>query len=233
MAEKVLITGAGRGIGLELTKVFLQHDYTVFALTQRRREHLDVEAKKHKGRLHIILCDVSDEKALAAAAVEIGKTTASLDYLINNAAIMLDVREKDLPEIDFEAMKRMYDVNSISPLRVIKHFLPLFMESTRRVLVNISSEAGSIGDCWRKSEYGYCMSKAALNMASAILQNRFRDDSVKVLALHPGWVRTDMGGREAPILPPESAKKLFALITRKWNPADPIYFDLEGKNMQW
>jgi NAD(P)-dependent dehydrogenase (short-subunit alcohol dehydrogenase family) len=229
----VLITGAGRGIGLELTKVFLKHGYTVFALTQRRREHLDVEAKKYKDRLHIILCDVADEVELAAAAAETGKHTNAIDILINNAAIMLDVREKDLPEIDFEAMQRMYDVNAVSPLRVIKHFRPLFMESTCRVLVNISSEAGSIGDCWRKSEFGYCMSKAALNMASAILQNRFRDDSVKVLALHPGWVRTDMGGREAPIMPPESARKLFDIITRKWNVADPIYFDLDGKKMQW
>jgi len=109
----------------------------------------------------------------------------------------------------------------------------LLLENTRRLLVNISSEAGSIGSCWRKTEYGYCMSKAALNMASAILQNRYRDESVKVLALHPGWVRTDMGGREAPILPPESAKKLFALITKHWNPDDPIYYDLDGQTMQW
>jgi NAD(P)-dependent dehydrogenase (short-subunit alcohol dehydrogenase family) len=233
MAEKVLITGAGRGIGLELTKTFLQHEATVFALTERRREHLDVEAKKHKGRLHIILCDVSNEADVAAAAAEVMKLTSSLDILINNAAIMLDVREKDLPDIDFEAMKKTYDVNAVSPLRVVKHFIGLLLESTRRILVNISSEAGSIGNAWRKTEYGYCMSKAALNMASAILQNRYRDESVKVLALHPGWVRTDMGGREAPILPPESAKKLHALISRHWNPADPIYFDLDGTPMPW
>ena len=233
MGEKVLLTGAGRGIGLELTKVFLKHDYTVFALTERRREYLDAEAKKHKGRLHILLCNVTSEPDLSAAAAEIAQQTPSIDIIINNAAVFLDVREKDLAELDFEAMKRTYDVNAISPLRVVKHFMGLFLESARRVLANISSEAGSIGDCWRKSEYGYCMSKAALNMASAILQNRFKDESVKVLALHPGWVRTDMGGREAPILPPESAKKLFALITKQWNPADPVYFDLDGKQMPW
>jgi NAD(P)-dependent dehydrogenase (short-subunit alcohol dehydrogenase family) len=233
MPEKVLITGAGRGIGLELTKVFLKHDFIVFALTERRREYLDAEAKKHKGRLHIMLGDVANESDLAAAAAATAKQTPSLDYLINNAAIYLDHKDHDLPDLDFKAYQRMYDVNALSPLRVIKHFLSLFMESTRRVLVNVSSEAGSIGNCWRKNEYGYCMSKAALNMACAILQHRFKEESVKVLALHPGWVRTDMGGREAPILPPESAKKLFALITKQWNPADPIYFDLDGKEMPW
>jgi NAD(P)-dependent dehydrogenase (short-subunit alcohol dehydrogenase family) len=233
MGESVLITGAGRGLGLALTRAFLEKGFTVFALSSSRREALDALVKESEGRLHAYLCDVTQEEQIADAARKIAEKTDSLDILINNAAVFLEERDRDLDRIDFEAMKKTYDVNAVSPLRVIKHFIGLLLKGGRRQIVNISSEAGSVADSWRKSEYGYCMSKSALNMASSILQNRFREDGVKVLALHPGWVRTDMGGKEAPILPEESAKKLSALILKKWKPADPIYFDLDGKNMKW
>jgi NAD(P)-dependent dehydrogenase (short-subunit alcohol dehydrogenase family) len=233
MSETVLITGAGRGIGLELAKAFLENGFTVFALTARVREHLDALAQAHGRRLHVRLCDVTDEAEITAAAAAFGSVSPSLDILVNNAAILLENRAWDLDKVDFEAMQKTYNVNAVSPLRVVKYFIGPLLAGGRKLLVNITSEAGSIGDAWRKSEFGYCMSKSALNMASAILQNRYKDDGVKVLALHPGWVRTDMGGAEAPLLPADSAKKLFAVIQKKWRTTDPVYFDLDGKQMKW
>jgi NAD(P)-dependent dehydrogenase (short-subunit alcohol dehydrogenase family) len=233
MTGTVLITGAGRGVGLALTKVFLANGFTVFTLNSSRREALDELSREYGGRLHNSLCDVTNEAQIAEAARAIGEKTGAIDILVNNAAILLEDRSQDLDRTDFEAVKRTYDVNAVSPLRVVKHFIGPLISGKRKLLVNVTSEAGSIGDAWRKSEFGYCMSKSALNMASAILQNRYRENGVKVLALHPGWVRTDMGGAEAPILPDESARKLFALMQRKWELTDPIYFDLDGKPMKW
>ena len=76
---------------------------------------------------------------------------------------------------------------------VIKNALPLLRKGRKKLIVNFSSEAGSIGTCGRQSEYSYCMSKAALNMASQILQNAVKAEGIKVLALHPGWFSSDMG----------------------------------------
>ncbi|MBN2351621.1 MAG: SDR family oxidoreductase [Spirochaetales bacterium] len=233
MSDTILITGAARGIGFALAKLFLENGFTVFALSATLRDELTALAGTRPDRLLLFRCDVTNEDEIAAAAAGVARYTPMLDVLVNNAAVLIENRAWDLDKVDFEAMKKTYDVNSVAPLRVIKHFIGPLLRGKRKLLVNVTSEAGSIGDAWRKSEFGYCMSKAALNMASAILQNRYRDGGVKVLALHPGWVRTDMGGPEAPIPPEDSAAKLFALIRRKWRAEDPIYFDLDGKPMQW
>ncbi len=233
MNKNILITGASRGIGLALTKIFLDNNFNVYTLTTNIRDELKVLSEKYKEKIYNYICNVTREEEIIKAFENISKKTDSIEIIINNAAIHLDDRKKDIDEINFESMLKTYDVNSISPLRVIKHFIALLKKGSFKLIVNISSEAGSITDAWRKSEFGYCMSKSALNMASKILQNRFEEDGIKVLAIHPGWVRTDMGGKEAPILPEDSAKKIYELITRKWKISDPIYFDLDGREMNW
>ena len=233
MNGNILITGAGRGIGLSLTKQFLENDYTVYTLTTNIRDELKLLFKDFQDKLFNYICDVTKEHTIIEAFKEISKKIDSLDIIINNAAIYLEDKNKDLYEIDFESMKRTYNVNSIGPLRILKYFICFLMKGKLKKIINISSEAGSIEDAWRKNEFGYCMSKAALNMASKILQNRFEKDNIKVLAIHPGWVRTDMGGKEAPILPDKSAKKVYELIIKKWDLSDSIYFDLDGKEMNW
>jgi NAD(P)-dependent dehydrogenase (short-subunit alcohol dehydrogenase family) len=229
----ILITGASRGIGLALTEIFLKNDYTVFTLTTSISDELKSLTKINQSKLYNYICDVTKEETIVEACEDISIKTQSIDIIINNAAIHLDDRSKDLDEIDFISMKKTYDVNSIGPLRITKHFISLLKKGLIRRIVNISSEAGSITDTWRKSEYGYCMSKSALNMASKILQNRYKEDNIKVLAIHPGWVSTDMGGNEAPIKPHESAEKVYNLMLKNWNINDTIYYDLDGKEMSW
>lgn len=102
----------------------------------------------------------------------------------------------------------------------------------KRRIVNISSEAGSISDAWRKSEYAYCMSKSALNMASRILQNYLENDNIKILAIHPGWFSSDMGTSAAPIIPDESAAKIVKLLGRSFDLKGTMYYDLDGNQMQ-
>jgi NAD(P)-dependent dehydrogenase (short-subunit alcohol dehydrogenase family) len=114
-----------------------------------------------------------------------------------------------------------------------QQFLPLLQKGQRKLIVNISSEAGSIADCQRQREYAYCMSKAALNMQSKILQNYLGSKGFKVLAVHPGWMQTDMGGSDADIHPDVAAEGIFELAARDWSSNDEIYLDYRGNSMRW
>ena len=82
-------------------------------------------------------------------------------------------------------------------------------------------------------EFAYCMSKSALNMQSKLLQNALGPQGFKVLAVHPGWIRTGMGGPQAAISADQSAEGIFQLATRAWSPDDPIYLDYQGKALRW
>ena len=127
----------------------------------------------------------------------------------------------------------VYQANAIGPLMVVKYALPLLRKGNKKLIVNFSSEAGSIGACGRTREYSYCMSKAALNMASRILQNALKEEDIKVLALHPGWFSSDMGGAEAPITPSEAAEEIVKLILNPPGLDEPIFVDSNGETFEW
>ena len=116
---------------------------------------------------------------------------------------------------------------------VLKYALPLIRKGKKKLIINVSSEAGSIQNAWRKSEYAYCMSKAALNMSSQILQNDLKDEGLKVVALHPGWFSSDMGGADAPITPVEAAKDAVNLIMKTFDLSDPVYLSPKGEEIAW
>ena len=127
---------------------------------------------------------------------------------------------------------RAFEVNAVGPLRVVKHGLPLLRKGGRKLIVNVSSEAGSIGDCWRKTEYAYCMSKSALNMGSKLLQNHVAPEGIKVLALHPGWFNSS-GKGPAPISAEQAAVKVLETILKPHPLDEPMYLDPDGKPLPW
>lgn len=116
---------------------------------------------------------------------------------------------------------------------MVQQFLPLLEKGEHKLILNISSEAGSITDCWRESDFAYSMPKAALNMQSKILQNHLKPRSFKLLAVHPGWMRTDMGGADADIHAGEAAEGIFNLAVKKWNLDDGIYMDYKAQPINW
>ena len=138
-----------------------------------------------------------------------------------------------LEQVDFSVYLPAYQVNAVGPLMVVKYALPLLRKGQKKLIVNVSSEAGSIGACWRKSEYSYCMSKAALNMASRILQNALKEEGIKVLALHPGWFSSDMGGAAAPITPSDAAEEIVKLVLNPPGLDGPIYVASNGEALEW
>ncbi len=229
MHSTVLITGANRGLGLALVREFLEKDFTVYSISRSVSESLKILQRDHE-KLICYAADVKDIARLKEIAHDFSKNDNAIDILINNAAVNLEPDPADIDALDIDTIMETFRINSVAPLSVIQIFLPL----TQRLIVNISSEAGSIETCWRDKEYGYCMSKAALNMASKILQNRLERDGIKVLAIHPQWFTSDMGGSEAPISPEESAVDVVKTILRDWSLEDPIYIDsVTAEKMAW
>lgn len=229
----ILITGANRGLGLAMTEEFLTQDHIVKAIIRQESEALQKLKDIYPDQLNLFIGDVNDELSIKKAIHQISLQTQAIDILINNAAVHLDPERIPIEDVNFSVYLPTFQANAIGPLVVIKHALCLVRKSRKKLIVNISSEAGSITNCWRKSEYGYCMSKAALNMASRILQNDLRDEGIKVLSLHPGWFSSDMGGTNAPITPIDAAKKVVTLLFKSYNLNDPVYYDSDGKVMAW
>lgn len=250
MAHTILITGAGNGLGLDLTKKFLELGWQVFAGYHRSAERLKALTPVASGaagsNLMVVPLDVTKTESIRRAFETVSSATPALDILLNNAGVHLEDKHTPFAELDFTDghLEKSMAVNAFGPLRVVQQFLPLLEAGEGRQIINISSEAGSIGDCWRKQEFAYCMSKAALNMQTKILHNCLQPHGFRLLAIHPGWMRTDMGGADADIEAEEAAEGIVKLITARDRgarqgqnlddePGDGLYCDYQGKPLRW
>lgn len=234
MIKTVFITGADRGLGFSLAQRFLKAGVRVFAGQYDPSSTLSTLMNSFPEMGTAIPLDVTQLDSVRQAASHVARLTSALDVLINNAGVMLETRTP-LHELDLFQLPLLetMQVNTFGPLRMVQQFLPLLEKGDRKLIINISSEAGSIADCWRESEFAYSMSKAALNMQSKILQNYLQPRGFKILAVHPGWMQTDMGGAGADILTDEAAEGIFRLAEKAWNPDDEIYMDYRGQPLSW
>ncbi|HYO95253.1 MAG TPA: SDR family oxidoreductase [Polyangiaceae bacterium] len=232
MPPTVLITGANRGLGLCLVESFVGAGYRVFAGSRKTSPQLEELGRRH-AELTLLTLDVTSPASVAACCNELGKVVGWLDMLLNNAAILPESGRGPLESMNIEVGHEVFDVNALGPLRVTQAFLPLLTRGERKLIVNMSSEAGSIGNCWRKEEILYCMSKAALNMQTAILRNHLGPAGFEVLAVHPGWLRTEMGGAAAEADPKDAADSIVSLLERRRMPDEPFYIDHRGEALRW
>lgn len=237
MKKTVYITGADRGLGLALTKVFLDDGCKVFAGRYMKDWfELDELKKQYGDDLELFFLDVTDQQSVDLAADYIEEQAGQLDILINNAAIYQDRSTDIFGEFHYDDMRKIFDTNVFGALRVSKSVLPLLMKGNSKMLANISSEAGSLTDSWRKKEYGYSMSKAALNMQLTILQNQLKEHGIKVLAFHPGYVKTYIMGdfnHEATIEASESAAGIAREIWKAPAIEEHMYIDYQGNKLNW
>lgn len=233
MIYKILITGANRGLGLALTEKFLAGGHQIHAINRHDSSEFMMLQEKYPGSLRLYHGDVSDESSVRQVMETMAGQVSALDIILNNAAINSERPGPLLEQADFSVYLPTFQVNAIAPLMVVKHALPLLRKGHKKLIVNFSSEAGSIGTCWRKSEYAYCMSKAALNMASRILQNSLQEEDIKVLCLHPGWFSSEMGGADAPITPAEAAEEIVKQVLNPPSLDGPIYIAPNGDSMEW
>lgn len=234
MNKKILITGASRGLGFYLTQKFLEDGEIVYAgVRDLHSQNIKGLLNKFPDTLIPVTLEVTDTASINEAAKMVGQYTDKLDIIINNAAIHNDSSFEILERADIDDCLSTYNVNSLGPLRVVKAFLPFIRKGDTAKVINITSESGSIGNCRREKEFDYCMSKAALNMGTKLLANYLRKDNVIVLAIHPGWMRTDMGGANALLDPYETACHLIELFGKMNDVNSPIFIDNDGKEYPW
>ncbi|SMF48073.1 NAD(P)-dependent dehydrogenase, short-chain alcohol dehydrogenase family [Tistlia consotensis] len=223
----VLVTGANRGLGLAFVESFAADGWRVHACCRHPEKCRPLQDLGEGVALHRL--DVTEGLQVEALARNLADEP--LDLLINNAG--LGGEDEDLESLDFELWQRLLAVNVLAPARLAAAFWPAVVASSRRVIVNVSSKMGSIADNGSGGAYAYRSSKAALNMVTRNLAIELKDKGAVVVAVHPGWVRTEMGGPEAEITPEESVGGLRRLIDGL-TPADSgRFFDWQGRELPW
>lgn len=238
MGSIALVTGADRGLGFALCAELLNRGWQVFA-GQYMPDWSDLSelAERYPGRLHIVPMDVSSTVSVQAAAGLVSAATDHIDLLINNAGVTSPTTFIPLRQpLDYPEMQRLYDTNSLGPLRVVDAFLPLMDRGTLKRLCFVSSEAGSISKAQRTGWYGYCMSKTALNMAVKLIFNQLRPEGYSFRLYHPGWLRSYMGGKKdmsATLEPEEAAAKAVGIFLRKRNEDRLVLVDYLGHTWPW
>lgn len=234
-----LVTGTDHGVGLALAQKLLNRDYFVIALRLNEKEtQIDELETCHPNQMTIVPVDIGNDASVASAAATVKKMTDHIDLLINCAGILGDMQKNLGDELDFDEILNVINVNALGALRITNALAPLVLNSTEKTIINISSEAGSIADCNRTGWFGYCMSKAANNMQSALVYNNIRSLGGKVFAIHPGHVATYMRGHldtTAKITPETSAEEILHVVLDLPHPINPrpLYLDYTGEELPW
>lgn len=231
--RRVLITGANRGIGLGLVRQCLKRGYRVFAGCRSPEDAADLHdlSGQSSGLLNIVPLDVSDEEVIAECVQLVGAEVDRLDLLINNAAI--HPNEGSLSAVKREELLQSFLVNAVGPVLVAQYFMHLLKNGYSPKIINISSEAGSISKMTQFRGYGYYGSKAAVNMFTRSLAFDSETEGVIVIALHPGWVRTEMGGPNAYLSTDESAVYILKVIDGLKDEDNGKFYNWEGIEHPW
>lgn len=237
MATKkvALVTGANKGLGFEIARQLAQQGITV-VMGARDEEKAKAAADKLKSGgldVHPVKLDVTNAGDVAELPQFLQERFGQLDILVNNAGVNYDF-EGDTTS---DTLRRTYETNVIGPFAITKALLPLLQASPAGRIVNQSSVMGSLtlmskGQGGEFMKPGYTTSKAALNMLTVITAQELKNTKIKVNAAHPGWVQTDMGGRNAPLSLEEGAKTAVELATLDENGPTGAFLH-KGRPLPW
>ena len=227
--SSVLISGASRGIGLELARTYAADGWRVHACCRRPEaaEELTRSLEGSDARLHRL--DVTEAADIAALAATLAPEP--IDLLINNAGIFGG--KQDFGAVDYDSWEQVWRTNVIAPYRVAEAFVPHVAAGGLRCMAFVSSISGSIASVDGGGGYVYQSSKTGLNMVVVNLARDLAERGITVLALHPGWVRTDMGGADAPVSPEESIAGLRRVIAESGPERSGTLWDFRGKRLPW
>ncbi|MET0718945.1 MAG: SDR family oxidoreductase [Pseudoxanthomonas sp.] len=231
--RRSLVTGANRGLGLELCRQLLEGGGRVVAACRHpgKATALNTLAGEYPGRLHVAPLDVSEPKSHAALAKELPLLTDGepLDLLVNNAGVLRGgERYGSVQATDLETSFRTH---ALGPFLLVQTLTAQLAEGAR--VANISSEIGSIGLRQEFRTPSYAIGKAAQNMATSLLAQALKARGIVVVALHPGWVRTDMGTDRAALSAEESARGLLQVIGRLQSKDSGSFLDWQGQTLPW
>lgn len=222
----ILITGANRGIGLELASQALAKGWSVVATARPQSDQTALRALS--GDVHVLEFDVTDASAVSRAAADFPK---KLDIIVNNAGIIGPDRQATT-DMDNDGFARTLAVNTIAPLIITNAFLPNLRQSEAGKLVTISSQMGMMTST-SSDRIAYRASKSAVNKVMQGLATDLKPANIAVLTLHPGWVRSDMGGSSADISTQESASGILQRIQALSIATTGQFLNYAGETMAW
>ena len=228
---QALVTGANRGLGLALVQALLARGDRVVACCRHpgRAGALNALAGEHPNRLHLLPLDVAKPASIRELAAELPLVCERLDLLVNNAGLL--VSGERFGSLDPEALDASFRTNAMGPLLLTEALADRLADGAR--VANLSSVMGAIGEVSEFRAPSYAISKAAQNMATAQLAHALAPHGIVVVALHPGWVQTEMGGPKATVSPEQAAAGLLDVIAGL-RPADSGRFlDWRGKPLPW
>lgn len=231
MDRIALITGASRGIGFEIGKQLLAKDWTVIFTARNMAvgRPLVNELRDTYKTAWFVQLNVDEQESIDYMAEYVMKEHGKLDVLINNAGIFLDENRSTL-NVDIEDMRKTMETNVYGPLLVTRALLPALKKSDYARVINVSSEMGQLTGMGGGSP-AYRISKTALNALTVVQSKDLASEGIKVNTIHPGWVRTDMGGSNAPRSLEEGADTAVWLATEPDIPTGQ-YFS-ERRVMDW
>jgi NAD(P)-dependent dehydrogenase (short-subunit alcohol dehydrogenase family) len=228
----ILITGANRGLGLEFARQCNAAGWRVLACCREpvHADALKAIAADSDERVSLHRLDVADLKQIESLARDL--RDESIDILLNNAGIY-GPKDSTFGHVDYRAWADVLAVNVLAPMRMAECFVEQVARSKRKLIIGLSSQMGSIGDNNSGQHYPYRSSKAALNMVVKCLAVDLRERGITAVVLHPGWVETDMGGKNAPLKPPDSIRGMLQVINRLGLKDSGKFFSYDGSELPW
>jgi NAD(P)-dependent dehydrogenase (short-subunit alcohol dehydrogenase family) len=227
----ILITGANRGIGLELTRQFAADGWTVLACCRNPADAAELQAlSEHNSAIEVHTLDVTDYQQMAALSAEL--QDRPLDILLSNAGIY-GPRGAGFGEVDPAHWREVLEVNSIAPLMLVQAFVEQVAASQQKLVAVISSKMGSIADNGSGGSYIYRSSKTMVNLVVKNLSIDLAGRGISAITLHPGWVKTEMGGANAEVGVDESAAGLKSILQSAGPAQNGQFIEFNGDPIPW
>ena len=231
MSHTILITGANRGIGLEFVKQYAQKDWQVLACCRHPESAYALSdlAKSH-ANVAILPLDVTDDATIKRLATQL--ENQPIDILVNNAGVSLD-DDNGFGSVDRDDWQTTLNVNSLAPVLVSQALVKNVSKSDKKIMAFISSKMGSISDNQYGMYYSYRASKAALNAQVMSMAIDLKTHGITTIALHPGWVKTDMGGPDALITTKTSVEGMSQVLSEITLKDSGTFRGFNGEHISW
>ena len=228
----ILITGASRGIGLEMVRYGMEKDWRVYACCRhpQQADALLKLAQLANGRVSVHVVDMTELATIQALAYEL--RADAIDMLINNAGIY-GSPDNRFGKVDVASWQQTFMVNCIAPYKMAESLIENLRMGQARTIACLSSKMGSMADNGSGGSYIYRSSKAALNAVVKSLSVDLRAEAIKAVALHPGWVKTEMGGPNAEISTRESVSRMMSHLQQLTLADSGRFIDIDGSDIPW
>jgi NAD(P)-dependent dehydrogenase (short-subunit alcohol dehydrogenase family) len=228
---QALVSGANRGLGLEMTRQLLARGDRVVAACRQPGKALALTrlAGEHPGRLHVLPVDLADPRTIAELSREVGALDLDIELLVNNAGVL--VEHERFGAIEPKSLRESFAVNAEGAFLLTQALNPHLADGAK--VVNLSSTLGSIASTSSLYSPSYAMSKAALNMATRLLSIALAERAVVVVSISPGWVKTDMGGAGATLTPEASIASMLRVIDHLQRSDSGRFLSQKGETIPW